>query len=128
MNVPSNIHNGVDITESLACGKDFKKLGNQTPLSLAVQSGQASIVKLLLQTEMTLDSRDSTRRTPLLQASENDHVMIMRLLIDKGANVNVSDIHEHTPLQWASIKGHEAVAKLLIEKGAVNASDKDGYM
>ncbi|RHZ57220.1 uncharacterized protein CDV56_100992 [Aspergillus thermomutatus] len=127
LNSPSSARNGVDITEGLNYRKDLKQYADQTPLSWAAQEGRISIVKLLLQTETTVDDVDEMCRTPLSRASENGHEAVAKLLIDKGADVNASDNGGCTPLSYTSWKGHEVIAKLLINKGAdVNARDNWG--
>ncbi|KAF7174031.1 hypothetical protein CNMCM6106_008135 [Aspergillus hiratsukae] len=118
LNSPSSACNGVDITEGLNYRKDLKQYANRTPLSWAAQEGRISIIKLLLQTETTVDDVDARARTPLSRASENGHEAVAKLLIDKGADVNAGDNDGVTPLSRASANGHDVVAKLLIDKGA----------
>ncbi|GFF40652.1 ankyrin repeat and protein kinase domain-containing protein 1 [Aspergillus udagawae] len=127
LNSPSSVSNGVDITEGLNCRKDLKQYTYRTPLSWAAQEGRTSIIKLLLQTETTVDDMDAKGRTPLSRASENGHEAVAELLIGKGADVNVRDNKGWTPLSHALEKGHEVISKLLIDKGAdVNARDNTG--
>ncbi|KAL3481918.1 hypothetical protein BJX99DRAFT_243296 [Aspergillus californicus] len=111
---PSRFCDGVDITKGLNHRQDLIDYANRTPLSWAAQEGRAGIVKLLLQTGISLNEMDLDGQTPLIQASQHGHEAVARLLIDKGADVNAT-----------SVNGHEAVARLLIDKGAdVNAMMK----
>ncbi|KAL4747477.1 hypothetical protein BDW72DRAFT_209604 [Aspergillus terricola var. indicus] len=87
---PSRFCDGVDITEGLNHRKDLKGYENRTPLSWAAQEGQASIVKLLLQTGSSVNEVDMGGETPLLRASWKGHEAMARLMVDKGADVNAS--------------------------------------
>ncbi|GFG25977.1 ankyrin repeat and protein kinase domain-containing protein 1, partial [Aspergillus udagawae] len=118
LNSPSSVSNGVDITEGLNFRKDLKQYTYRTPLSWAAQEGRISIIKLLLQTETTVDDMDAKGRTPLSWASENGHEAVAELLIGNGADVNARDNKGWTPLLHALGNGHEAVAELVIGNGA----------
>ncbi|GFF62754.1 hypothetical protein IFM47457_01977 [Aspergillus lentulus] len=108
-------------TDGLNHRKDFKQYAKRTPLSWAAQEGRINIIKLLLQTETSVDDKDATGRTPLSRASGNGHEAVAELLISKGADVNAGN-YGKPPLLHAVEEGHEEVAKLLINKGAdVNA-------
>jgi ankyrin repeat protein len=122
---PSSACSEVD-TDGLNYRKDLKQYAKRTPLSWAAQEGRINIIKLLLQTETSLDDMDAKGRTPLSRAAENGHEAVAELLISKGADVNVGNYG--TPLFHAVEAGHEEVAKLLINKGAdVNASKYYGW-
>jgi ankyrin repeat protein len=123
---PSSACREID-TDGLNYRKDLKEYAKRTPLSWAAQEGRINIIKLLLQTETTVDDMDAMGRTPLSRASENGHEAVAELLISKGADVN-ADNDGKTPLLHAVQEGHEEVAKLLINKGAdVNASNYYGW-
>jgi ankyrin repeat protein len=123
---PSSACSEVD-TDGLNYRKDLKQYSKRTPLSWAAQEGRISIIKLLLQTETTVDDVDAKGRTPLSRASENGHEAVAELLIGNGADVNARDNKGWTPLLHALENGHEAVAELVIGNGAdVNAHDHTG--
>ena len=127
LNSPSPICDGVDITEGLNTRKEFKNYQCQTPLFWAVQNGRQGIVKLLLQTDNSINEVEGVLQTLLSQASENGHEAVARLLIEKGADVNTCDSDGWKPINKALNSGHEAVASLLIENGAdIDTCDKDG--
>ncbi|PLN80576.1 hypothetical protein BDW42DRAFT_112082 [Aspergillus taichungensis] len=127
LNIPSNIHEGVDITDGLHCRKDFTYYKDRTPLSWAAQDGREAFVKLYLQSDIDVDHTDKWGRTPLSRASGNGHEAVARLLLDNGAEVNKKDKYKRTPLIEASRYGREAVVRLLLKKGAeVNIKDKFG--
>jgi ankyrin repeat protein len=109
-------------TDGLNYRKDLKQYAKRTPLSWAAQEGRINIIKLLLQTETSVDDMDAKGRTPLSRAAENGHEAVAELLISKGADINAGNAGR-TPLLHAVEKNHEEVAKLLINKGAdVNAT------
>jgi ankyrin repeat protein len=114
-------------TDGLNYRKDLKQYAKRTPLSWAAQEGRINIIKLLLQTETSVDDMDAKGRTPLSRASENGHVAVAELLVSKGADINVYDSSGWAPLLCALIHGHTEVAKLLINKGAdINVYDNSG--
>ncbi|GIC93698.1 Pfs, NACHT and Ankyrin domain protein [Aspergillus udagawae] len=123
---PSSACSEVD-TDGLNYRKDLKQYSKRTPLSWAAQEGRISIIKLLLQTETTVDDMDAKGRTPLSRASENGHEAVAELLIGNGADVNARDNKGWTPLLHALENGHEAVAELVIGNGAdVHVHDHTG--
>ncbi|KAL6405043.1 ankyrin repeat and protein kinase domain-containing protein 1 [Ilyonectria robusta] len=128
LGLPSNIHNGVDITEGLTYRKDISGFENSTALSWAAQNGRTAIVELLLQKESAINQVDEGGHQPLAGAAGGGHEAIVRLLIDKGAYINGLDGYYHTPLSRAVGGGHEAIVRLLIDKGAdINAPDGLSY-
>ncbi|GFN21442.1 Pfs, NACHT and Ankyrin domain protein [Aspergillus tubingensis] len=128
LDLPTYMYEGVDITQGLKSRKDFKRYGDQTPLSWAAQEGRNVILKQLIQNGAYINEQDRGGLTPLSRAVKNGHEAVAKLLVEKGAEVNTSDNNGYTPLLWASQNGHEAVARLLVEKGAeVNTSDNNSY-
>jgi ankyrin repeat domain-containing protein 50 len=104
-------------------------------LMIASYFGLKRVVKLLLETDVDLNSTDNTYgRSALSWAAGEGHEAvvkqllgkgakadlkaIIKLLFKKGAKVNLKDKRGRTPLSWAAENGHEAVVKLLLEKGA----------
>ncbi|KAM0130848.1 hypothetical protein ACHAO1_007629 [Botrytis cinerea] len=88
--------------------------------------GLDSLVSILLEKSMDVDSRDSTDRTPLLWSAERDNEAVVKLLLEAKADVNAQGGDYGNALQAASYKGHEAVVKLLLEaKADVNAQGGD---
>jgi ankyrin repeat protein len=74
-------------------------------------------VKLLLEKEANVESKDNDGKTPLLWAAWIGHEAVAKLLSEKGADVESKDINGNTPLSMAAWKGHKAVVKLLREGG-----------
>ncbi|GLA89529.1 hypothetical protein AtubIFM56815_004009 [Aspergillus tubingensis] len=123
LDLPTYMYEGVDITQGLKSRKDFKRYGDQTPLSWAAQEGRNVILKQLIQNGAYINEQDRGGLTPLSRAVKNGHEAVAKLLVEKGAEVNTSDNNGYTPLLWASQNGHEAVARLLVEKGAENGHE-----
>jgi ankyrin repeat protein len=86
------------------------------------------VVRLLLEKEVELDSRDDTYSwTPLSWVASGGREMVVRLLLEKGVEPDFRDKHRQTPLSSAAGRGHEAIVRLLPEKGVKSDSkDKDG--
>jgi ankyrin repeat protein len=70
-------------------------------------------VRLLLEKDTELESKDKYSRTPLSRAAGYGHEAVVRLLFEQGAELESKDNDGGTPLSWAAVNGHEAVVKLL---------------
>ncbi|KAF3129066.1 hypothetical protein TWF703_009096 [Orbilia oligospora] len=106
---------------------EIKDGDGRTPLSLAVASGQAAVVKFLINRGADLEAKDKSNRTPLLLAVVHEREEAIELLIDGGADLEVKDRSGRTPLLLAVLYGRQAVLELLIERGAdLEAKNKDG--
>ncbi|KAL7929878.1 ankyrin repeat-containing domain protein [Trichoderma chlorosporum] len=115
----------------LACGKvdaDFMDKGQRTPLSRAAEKGHKAIVNMLIQNNVTANSRDEHGRTPLWFAAEQGHEEIVELLLAlKNGEGDQSDRYGRTPLSGASGQGQEAIVKLLLSRNVAKADSKDLY-
>ncbi|KAM0146260.1 hypothetical protein ACHAQE_010831, partial [Botrytis cinerea] len=84
--------------------------------------GLDSLMSILLEKSLDVDSRDLTNRTPLLWSAERDNEAVVKLLLEAKADVNAQAGYYGNALQVASEKGNDAVVKLLLEaKADVNA-------
>ncbi|KAI1754892.1 hypothetical protein F4782DRAFT_464491 [Xylaria castorea] len=93
-----------------------------TPMYHAIEQGHLSVVELLLETGVIVDSMVSG--WPLLAwASKSGHKDIVRLLLDKGAEINLGATDElfegATTLSSAASHGKEVIVRLLLERGAM---------
>lgn len=62
----------------------------QTPLHIAAQKGDISIVRLLLDSKtVNVNAQDSSGATPLHLASENGHIEVVKLLVAHNAQLDV---------------------------------------
>ena len=99
----------------------------ETPLSLAAESGRASIVKLLLSRDgIVADSRDKLGRTPLSYVAEWGNAALVKLLLSRDdVAADSRDNKGETPLSFAAGDGDEAVVKLLLSRDDVTADSRD---
>jgi ankyrin repeat protein len=91
-----------------------------TPLILAGENGNASIVKTLLE-EGKADPNKAMWNglTPLMVAARNGFVEIIQLLMDHGTNLDTQETRRNqNSLMWAISFGHPNAARMLIEHGA----------
>ncbi|KAK7981439.1 hypothetical protein PG988_003677 [Apiospora saccharicola] len=93
---------------------------NKTALHWATASKAIDIVKILLQYNAPLESRDVFGRTPIWEAGRapNSH-QIIQLLVLHGADIESRDyIYERTPLLLASYRGQSANVLSFLQFGA----------
>jgi ankyrin repeat protein len=64
---------------------------DQTPLSWAAEKGHEAVVKLLLDKNADVESKDTNGRTPLSWAAEEGHEAVVKLLLDKNADIESKD-------------------------------------
>ncbi len=104
--------------------------GGETPLSLAVQTGNTPVLELLLAWHADPNSPISSAKfseTPLQYASQNGNARVASILIAGGAQVNAKGPKGRSALHAAVANGHLDMIRLLIEKGAdLNTRDVEG--
>lgn len=97
-------------------------------LSMAVDIGNASIVKFLVEQGAFVDMTDEKKVTPLMRAAGNGDKMSSAVLLYYKADPNAGDSLGETPLMKAARVGSLDVVKLLIEAGAdVGIQDNTGH-
>lgn len=96
----------------------------QTPLYLAAQSGNETLISLLLRYDPAVDRPESTKNwTPLVIASLAGFTTIAQDLLGHGANIEHRDHAGWTAIDHASYRGHIPLAKVL-SKAATELSHK----
>ena len=89
----------------------------RTPLSWAAEKGHLSIVRLLLQKEASINTRDDRHGLSHLHwAALKSHQLMVEVLLEAGADVD-DHIGGSTPLVIAVEIGHQIVVKILFENG-----------
>ena len=90
-----------------------------TPLTMAVQRENVTLVKMLLEAKVPLDEGVQDDSTALHYAAECEDTEIMKLLIATGADVDRLNYRMLSPLECASIFRNEEAILLLIKNGAI---------
>ena len=109
---------------------DERDAHGRTPLSYAAETGQDTVVQLLLvQNGINADNKDEKGRTPLCFASSKGHIQIVNTLIaQEEVDVNSRNNKGWTPLSNAGSNGHvEVVNSLLVrEEVDINSTNDNG--
>lgn len=109
-------------TQLLEGGQDVnaKGLRGRTPIFWAIEEGQQSMVKHLLNfgAEVNVDASDVQGLTPLLEAVTRKNEGIAKLLLENGAEVDATDELGQTCLFHALRTENESIAAFLLGSGA----------
>jgi len=90
-----------------------------TPLELAAENGNPSIIAALLQAGADAKAATAEGETMLMTASRTGNVEAMRVLLVHGADPNAHENwYGETALIWAAAENHAAAVRLLLEGGA----------
>lgn len=87
-------------------------------LMVAAMTGNAMIVKLLIDNEANVNSKSRTGTTSLLLAAFKNSKEIVQILIANGADVNAKDNRGRTPLSVANNNKNQEISKILRKNGA----------
>ncbi|KAI4499843.1 hypothetical protein M0802_005099 [Mischocyttarus mexicanus] len=109
------------------CWKDFREKLMERKMRLAAYTNNVDLMKRLLNSGVSPDSRDVQGRTPLHLASCRGFEAIVTLLLEYGADPNKRDIVGNTPLHLAAVASNISVVTLLLRAGTnVHSLDKYG--
>ncbi|PNP79792.1 hypothetical protein FNYG_06885 [Fusarium nygamai] len=101
------------------------KVGSRTPLHMAIENGQNSVIELLMGLDL-IDSTDERGRTPLHLAIECANEEAVTKLISAGANVNHCESDGRTPLFIAIENNWDGLATQLAEMASQHTTMPDG--
>jgi ankyrin repeat protein len=87
-----------------------------TPLHLAADLGDVSVVKLLLENKAVVNTNTNKADTPLVNAAYNGFLEVIKLLIEAGADVNQQG-QNGSALQAAAACGHQEMVALILQQG-----------
>jgi len=113
------IHGGADARKPQGPGR-------KTPLILAVETRQASLIAPLIHAGASFDEADAGGTTPLLAAAAAGEEACVKALLASGARADVTDKLGRTPLWLAANQGSLSAVRLLLPRSPVNAADVDG--
>lgn len=98
----------------------------ETPLMLATQIGNISILEILIKAGAQIDAQDYRGQTALHRAAICGHEGVAQLLKDKGADLNIADDQGETALVLAIENSQsEMVEFLLVSEVAIDARAQD---
>lgn len=115
----ASYHQHQDIVERLlTIGNIDVNLQNRygdTPLMLAITSGQAEIVKLLIHADADVNLRNLDKDSSLHFAAKNGFLEIVEMLLECGAEIDAQNLWGYTPVLQAAMENHREVVQKLIE-------------
>lgn len=136
----------VNILENdiLKCSFNDAWFGNMSTLHMAALSGNASMMKLvieqgvlvnrvsqdmsiLLEGDVTVDLCDANGKSPLFLAAQYGHTDIIQVILQSGGKADLCDKTGASPLFEAALGGHtESVRLLLKNKAKIDLCDNFG--
>ncbi|XP_067290637.1 ankyrin repeat and SAM domain-containing protein 3 [Pseudorasbora parva] len=133
LNVPLDLHTACSIGQYDVVAEcirrrevdlDGKNIGGWTPLMYAAYIGHDSIVNLLLEAGVSVNSTTSKGLTPLMLAASCGNESIAYFLLQQGAQLECKDVRGWTALLYSTATGHQQMVKFLLEHHA-NANIKE---
>ena len=109
-----------DAADLVRAGADVNgwRLGDGSPLTLAVRNGQLGLARLLLDNGADPDLAVPGEGAPLVMAADNGDRAILALLLERGADPNIPVSDDGNPLIAAAGAGHVGIVDLLLAAGA----------
>ena len=103
---------------------NIKNDHGQTPLHFAVETGNPTIVKLLLKgglggNKADANIQDDQGLTPLHYAARGGNENIVELLLDNGADANAIDNAKRSPRDYAIRNKKTEIDRLLMQRGGL---------
>src|SRR5207245_6597750 len=99
------------------------RIGRYTALHLAAKSGNAAVVRLIVDRGADVRALTTTGATPLHFAAATGGSEAIAVLLDHGADPNAREPQwAQTPLMFAAASGRTAAVRLLLSRGADGAA------
>jgi ankyrin repeat protein len=98
--------------------KEQKTLTERLGLMKAVQSGNISMVMLLLQNGVDIGEINDRGQTSLHIATLNGDLEMTQLLLDMGMDIEAKDNNNMTAFYHAARTGNEAISQILLQQNA----------
>lgn len=115
------------IGQQAAGGASFNSAqGTCSPLHLAAQDANATMVAALLAGGSTIDALDSAGRTPLHYSAEVGGEAALAALLERGAQANIQDNDGMTALMLAAMHGRQTCVSLLLPVSDHSLSNRRG--
>jgi uncharacterized protein len=84
----------------------------------AVVTGNAEMVRALLDSGADINSLDRYGQTALMKAAHAGHSEIVRILVERGAELNCTAKYRTSALMLAVIADHPDIVELLVRAGS----------
>lgn len=101
--------------------------GDGCPLLFhALSTGDAKLIKLLIEKGAKIDIEAPDGLTPLMRAVGNQHESVVRVLVENGCPVShFNQATGHYPINEAAVIGHAGILSFLLSQGADANSRSD---
>lgn len=103
-----------------------------SPLDRAVQTGDVSLVRFLIDQGVNVNLADKNGMTSMHFAAQTGALEALKLLVEHGANIHLKlGLEQDEPLYFALCGGHTEVAAFLLRAGSsvnVKNSSNEGYL
>lgn len=99
---------------------DAENAKHATPLIIAAQKGNVTVVRELLERGANIAAATLTGLTPILQAAHFGKTDVLKLLLQSCNThlIECANYNQTTPLMRSSQEGHIEAVQLLLEAGA----------
>lgn len=111
------------VVEALALGVSANETDftGRPVLELAARTGNATLVKRLVDAGAEVDAADEIGFSAIMEAARDGHIEVARYLLEQGADANrrsKANALYLTPMHMAGLSGKAEMVKLLVDAGA----------
>src|SRR5712692_6018660 len=105
-------------SQAAQAANEVKDPEGNTALLRAVNEGNTTEVRRLVEAGADVNAANNTGITPVMNAAGMGNKEAVELLIRKGADVNHRTPGNYTPLMQAALVGQTEIVKILLDAGA----------